>query len=33
MLLLIDFENAFGSVALPFINKALNFYNFGQNIV
>ena len=33
MLLLIDFEKAFDSVAWSFINKVLKFYNFGQNIV
>ena len=33
MLLVIEFEKAFDSVAWCFIDKVLKFYNFGQNIV
>ena len=32
LLLLIDFEKAFDSVAWSFINKVLNFFKFGNNI-
>ena len=32
LLLLIDFEKAFDSVAWPFIHKVLNFFNFGDSI-
>ena len=31
LLLLIDFETAFDSVAWPFIFKVLNLYNFGES--
>ena len=31
LLLLIDFEKAFDSVAWPFIFKVLNLYNFGES--
>lgn len=33
ILLLIDFEKAFDSVAWSFINKVLDFFNFGPNII
>ena len=33
LLLMIDFEKAFGSVALPFIQKALDFFHFGPDII
>ena len=32
LLLLIDFEKAFDSIAWPFIHKVLNFFNFGESI-
>lgn len=33
LLLLIDFEKAFDSVAWPLINNVLGFFNFGSNII
>ena len=33
ILLLIDFEKAFDSVAWSFINKSLTFFNFGPDII
>ena len=33
LLLLIDFEKAFDSVAWSFINKALRYFNFGEDII
>lgn len=33
MILLIDFEKAFDSISWSFMFKALNFFNFGPNII
>ena len=33
LLLLIDFEKAYGSVSFSFIEKSLRFFNFGENII
>ena len=33
LLLMIDFEKAFDSVSWKFIEKALNFFNFGSSII
>ena len=33
LLLLIDFEKAYDSINFKFINKCLNFFNFGEDII
>ena len=32
MILIIDFEKAFDSISWKFINKVLDFFNFGENL-